>query len=188
LIETVDRAKSRQTNQLISSTAAEAGDQENLQLKKASDELRGAAMNLTYWAIGKMQIERKSDKKYQAMERIRQCRDNSNREGRGKSIFVMSRPTFAGIIRAVRNSAGYSKRETARILLEMYIHGRSFNQTKPKVSRRTAHRYLISAFRNLQTFTGYGMEPSLATLRASHNLMRDAKLLGRDLSTDFLIV
>ena len=166
----------------------EANSQADEELRKASDELREATMNLACWVIGKGIIARKSDPKLMARERIRQCRDNRCRENRGTSIFVISRATFAKIIRAIRNSNGYSRQETARVLLKMYLHGYSFDQTQPKISRKTAHRYLVSAIQDLGVFTGYGMEASLSTLRTSHNLMRDAELLGRDLSHDFLIV
>ncbi len=131
----------------------------------------------------------RQDKRYQARERLRQARENEDRPGRGKSTFVISVPTMAKIVKHIKSLHTRSSREVCRILILMYKYGKDFSKTRPKVNRRTAKRYLLAAFRDLEISTGVRKEPSLWTLGTSHNLLRDAKIAGVDLEAEqFLIV
>ena len=178
--------------------ADQAGSPDGLKAEVLMDEAEAeelaAAMQesflmIEFYTWRARRLANRQDKKYQARERIRQARENRDRQGRGKYIFVISVPTIAKIIKHIKSLYTRSSREVCRIMIMMYKYGRDFSKTEPKVDRKTVNRYLLTAFKALGISTGVRKEPSLWTLGTSHNLIRDAKIAGVNLETElFLIV
>ncbi len=178
--------------------ADQAGSPDGLKAEVQMDEAELKAPNagmkemflmIEFYTWRARRLANRQNKKYQARERIRQARENRDRQGRGKYIFVISVPTIAKITKHIKSLHTRSSREVCRILILMYKYGKDFSKTGPKVDRRTASRYLLAAFKALGISTGVRNEPSLWTLGTSHNLLRDAKIAGVDLEAEqFLIV
>lgn len=120
--------------------------------------------------------------------RIIECSRNARESGRGKFVFIITKPTFERIIQYIEESGGYFAQEVVRILIAMYYDGASFTETGQEVTRKTVTRQLRAAFRALDIFIGNRKQPSIWTVKISHKLLKDAEEAELDLKNWFLVV
>lgn len=162
---------------------------DEVELKALDEGMRNMFMMFEFHLWKAKRLALRQDKRYQARERLRQARENQDRPGRGKSTFVISVPTMTRILQHIKSLKTSSSHEVRRVMIKMYRYGLDFDETAPNVSRKTVHRYLGRAFKDLQIWTGALREPSLWTLKASYNLRRDARIARVNLENEsFLIV
>lgn len=162
------------------------------ELKAVSDRIRdalhGAAFAFRGHQLAADEEYRKVKWRRRKDHRLIECWRNAGESGRGKYVFIVTKPTFEQIIQYIEDAGGYSAEEVMRVLYAMYYDGANFIETEPQVTRKTVARQLKNAFRGLNIFIGDWKQPSLWTIKISHKLLKDAEEIDFDLSDWFLVV
>lgn len=156
-------------------------DKLSMELEKLSGIFRGA--ELYYQEVArKVRWKRRKD------HRIIECWRNAAEEGRGKFTFIITKDTFERIIQYIEDAGGYSSEEVVRVLYAMFYDGATFAEVDPQVTRKTVTRQLQSAFQALDLLRSNWKQPSLWTIKTSHEMLKDAEEAEVDLRRYFMMV